>query len=349
MISEQRQEVLVGLITTVLPRPDAINFIDGLQGNGTWVAIVPSTQVTYLNEIQAVVRKANAEKWERALVVALAKKFPARIELATLLSEIDRSIAHPTSENAVDEVLLGAGRPFVNRSSLRTHLVDMMSSRGSIVLLIDGAAKTGKSYSFYLINHVAPTKGFEAHKFSVMICQNPAELAAEILYRIGAPTDLPPIGNESAERWAEKLATIVYNKLKNGPPRVLVFDDFPITQLPDGSVLDLPLPDGTASFLIRLTTYADQELNDGLRIVFTRFRVPLPVELEDVALRDEAQVFTREHMIEAVMQVAGARSWSVSRAAIENKVDEFHLTPNRTLNDGFKFVRDLLRQLGGGP
>ncbi|RVI11976.1 hypothetical protein CN200_24700 [Sinorhizobium meliloti] len=345
MLSEQRQAVLVGLVSGLLQRLNAINFIDGLRGAGTWVAIVPVAGATYINELQAVVRTANAENWLRQMVVALMARFPARAELAALLVEIDRNIVVPTSQNAVDEVLLGSGRPFVNRSDLRAHLLAMTSVDGAPILLIDGAAKTGKSYSFYLINHVAPTRGFETHKFSLATCLRPNELAAEILERIGATADLPPIGNESAERWAGKLATIIYNKLKGGPPRVLVFDDFPVTHLPDGSLLDVPLPDGTASFLIRLAKYADEELHDELRIVFTRFRAPLPAELEDVALRDEAQGFTKDHMVGAIMQVVAARKWSVSPAIIQQKVDDFHSTSARTLNDCFRFVRDLLREL----
>ena len=46
--------------------------------------------------------------------------------------------------------------------------------------------------------------------------------------------------------------------------RLFVFDDFPVTELPDGSIADIPLPPGTASLIIRLARYADEELRKYL-------------------------------------------------------------------------------------
>ncbi|MBB2671537.1 UNVERIFIED_ORG: hypothetical protein GGE44_001088 [Rhizobium esperanzae] len=347
MISEQRQQVLATIVGSLLQtHVDARNYVDGVRGASTWGSIVP-TEAAYISQLRAVIRAADAGGWLQDLVSPLATRNPGAVELALLLEEIKQSFPPPATINpAYDDVWLAADRPFVNRRNFRQMLMDITSTGGAPLLLIDGASKTGKSYSFWLINHMAPAKGFEAHKFSVASCLRPNELAAEVLDRIGSPADLQPIGNESAERWAEKLATVVYNKLKDGPRRVLVFDDFPVTTLANGTILGVPLPDGTASFLIRLATYADQELGGKLRIVFMRFETQLPNELEDVALRDEAQIFTKEDMVEAIMQLVDSRKWSVSKAAIKDKVDEFHQKPERTLNERFRFVQGLLRQLG---
>ena len=150
-------------------------------------------------------------------------------------------------------------------------------------------------------------------------------------------------------RWAEKLATEVYLAMKDKPTRhVFVFDDPPTTEQPDGTRVDISLPEGTTSFLVRLATYADEELRGVLRIVLTCFKASLPQDIDDVAGRDTTEPLTPAHMVAAIMQVATAREWSVSQAAVQSKVDEYHLVPNRTLKDSFKFIRGLLQKLEDG-
>jgi hypothetical protein len=157
---------------------------------------------------------------------------------------------------------------------------------------------------------------------------------------------LGPIGMESAERWAEKLADTVARAIEETRARRLfVFDEFPTTRLPDSTVVDVPLPEGTMSFIIRLATYADEELRPLLRVVLMRFPGTLPQELDDVVLRDKAQPFTATDMVAAIMQIAQARKWSVTETAVRDKINDYHQTPGRRLNDRFKFLRGLLQQL----
>src|SRR2546423_1916563 len=81
----------------------------------------------------------------------------------------------------------------------------------------------------------------------------PDELAAEILSRIGVTVGtgsgevrLDPMGAESAERWAGKLAGSVAGAIiRQNVRRLFVFDDFPTTTLPDETIVETPLPEGT--------------------------------------------------------------------------------------------------------
>lgn len=108
---------------------------------------------------------------------------------------------------------------------------------------------------------------------------------------------------------------------------------------------DTPLPEGTASLIIRLATYADEELRPYLRVVAMRFRAPLPDDLDQVALRDDEKPFTATDMVSVVMQIATARNWKVTDAAVKKRIDDFHQTP-RGLKERFKFLRGLLQELG---
>lgn len=335
MLPLQYRDLLIQTVLGVLPASlDSQNLVNAVRP-GSWNRIVPIS-ASYANAVRLLVDAADAENWLRDFVKRLTDTFVARTEFATVLAVIDRAATPRTVLDPFDEVLLEGDRPFVNRRPLRTHLLNLTNQAGSAVLLVDGAPQTGKTFSFYLINHVAPTKGFIVNKFKLAQLPKPDELAGEILGRLGVDRPIPPMGQESAERWAEKLAGTVARAIEEKKSlRLFVFDEFSNT----------PLPEGTASLIIRLATYADEELRPYLRVVLMRFRVALPQELDDVALRDDAQPFTTTDMVAVVMQIAAARNWSVTEAAVKAKIDEYHLVLGRTLNERFKFLRGLLQQL----
>ena len=336
MLSQPSRNALAELMTQVIPAVmDCKNLINSVRP-GSWERLV-RLDATYANALPPLIDAADSQRWLRDLVQRLADQFAARFEFAGLLAEIDRSTTPKTVADPFQEVLLDGGRPFVNRSPLRANLLDLTNPAGAAVLLVDGAPKTGKTFSFYLINHVAPTQGYIVSKFTMSRLPKPDDLAGDVLSRIGVFGDLPPIGRESAERWAEKLADLVAAEiLERNTPRLFVFDEFTET----------PLPEGTASFIVRLATYADEELRSVLRVVLVRFPGDLPQNLDDVALRDDAKPFTTTDMVALVMQICKARQWSVSADAVKTSIDAYEAMPGRTLNDRFKFLRSLLAQLG---
>jgi hypothetical protein len=339
MLAQNYRDVLVSTATEVLLTPvPAKNFFNMVRP-GAWDQFAP-VNGSLRDAVAVIVDAANAQGWVRDVTHSLTITYPARPEFTRVLTEIDASEPPKTAENPFQEVLLASDRPFVNRQGLRAQLLNLTSPGGSSLLLVDGEPQTGKTFSYYLINHAAPKKGFLVNKFRMSRLPKPDDLAGEILGRMGVEKSLPAIGSESAERWAEKLAGIVAIVLREkAEPRLFVFDEFS----------DTALPEGTVSLIIRLVTYADEELNRLLRIVLVRFRTSLPQDLENVALRDDAKPFTDTDMIAAIMQIASARHWSVKEEVVAAKIAEFQLQPGRTLSDRFRFVRGLVQQLAGAP
>lgn len=335
MLDSRYRATLVATVMGVFPRMESCRtFVDSVRADA-WNATVPPT-VPYADAVSALVVAADGQGWLRVFVERLSKKFEQRTELSDVLAEIDRAATPKTDANPFEEVLLEGGRPFVNRKPLRAHLVDLLSRQGASVLRVDGEPQTGKSYSYYLINHVAPARGFEVHKFKMSSLPTPDELAFDILDRIGVDASIPPLGQESAERWAEKIANALQRAIReSGTARLFVFDDFSTT----------PLPEGTQSLIVRLATYADEELHPFLRVVLVRFPGTLPPEVEDITPLDIAQPFTPTDEVAVVMKVGAARKWSISEGAVKAKIDEYQQSAGRTLNERFKFLRQLLQQL----
>ncbi|MER2266119.1 hypothetical protein [Methylobacterium oxalidis] len=335
MLSQAFRDLLVVTATQVLGNAATARNCFETVRPGTWDRLVPMNSTLY-GAVGAIVEAAVQERWILLLAMHLAGAFPARAEFNAIVAELARATPLGTVADPFEEVLLEGDRPFVNRRGLRRHLLNLMDPAGSSVLLVDGQPQTGKTFSFYLINHVAPKKGFTVNRFRMSRLPAPDDLATEILGRMGVDMTVPPIGNASAERWAEKLAGVVARTIEEKKvQRLFVFDEFS----------DTVLPDGTVSLIIRLATYADEELRPWLRIVLTHFRDPMPSELEDVVLRDDATPFANLDMVAALMQVAQARRWNVSQQTVVDTVERFHSEGARTLNERFKFMRSLLQTL----
>jgi hypothetical protein len=208
---------------------------------------------TPIQAVNVIVDLAITQNWLPALLAEIPRNLSNSAELASIDALIAAQPA-PTTANPFDEVLLEGNRPFVNRHDLRANLKALVAQGGSTLLLVSGQPKTGKSFSFYLAQHIARQTGFITSQFEVSKTPRPDELASEILERIGANVALRAKGTESAERWAEKLATQVKDAIDERKlQRLFVFDEFPLDPQP-------PIPPETASFIVRLAKYSDEEL-----------------------------------------------------------------------------------------
>lgn len=288
-----------------------------------------------------VVDLATIHNWLRALVA----KIPVNPSNAAEMAAINAWLAAqpmPTTANPFDEVLLEGNRPFVNRKDLRARLKELCAGT-TTVLLINGEPQTGKTFSFYLAQHMARQHSFITSQFAVRKTPKPRELAAEILDRIGVNVSLCDQGQESAERWAEKLAAQVKNAIEAAKlPRLFVFDDFPVKPQPS-------LPPETMSFIVRLATYSDQELRPLLRVLLIQFGADLPPELDDVAERDEAVAFTEDDMLSVLRQVRQAHGWSVDDQGLCDEMKA--LNGAAALRERFQFLKKTIRKLAtpAGP
>jgi hypothetical protein len=111
----------------------------------------------------------NPQAVEPALEVILSEfgALPAAQELSLALERIRaggtlRMQAQPPWEMALIE-----GVPVINRLRLRELLKRIVDNKGPPVVLVDGPAGTGRSHSFYLINHVAASYGHKLVKMDI--------------------------------------------------------------------------------------------------------------------------------------------------------------------------------------
>lgn len=282
--------------------------------------------------VNLVVDLATIHNWLSQLVAEIPENPSNRAELEAIKALIAAEPA-PTTADPFAEVLLDGNRPFVNRVDLRSCLRALCSPGGSPLLMVDGQPLTGKSFSFYLAQHIARQRGFIPSQFEVDRTPHPQELAAEILDRMGVNTPLRERGNESAERWAEKLASQVKDAIEaRGLKRLFVFD-FPVQPA---------IPPETASLVVRLAKFADEELQPWLRIILIQFTTPLPTTLDDVADRDEALPFTDADMLAVLKQIGQARGWVLSERAL---MEECQALQGAGLRDRFRFLRRVIYRL----
>ncbi|NEH32626.1 ATP-binding protein [Rhizobium ruizarguesonis] len=318
---------------------DFQNLVEGIKP-GTSAAIIPvSPGTTIDNIVNVVVDRALLEGWIGAIVAQLPRNPATAAELDVILAQL-RDQPRPTCADPFEEVLLEGTRPFANRVDLRMSLRALCETAGSPILLVTGEARSGKSFSFYLAQHIARQRAFITSQFDVGVLIDPATLATEVLRRFGVELIDDTTGLESDQRSGQALAAQVNKALQaQKQRRLLVFDGFP-------SPSDPPLPPETMSFIVRLARYADEELHPFLRILLIRFHEPLPDELDDVAERDEAQGFTDADMLSVLKQIANARGWNVSDQAL---LDEINQVSGKTLRERFQLMRKTIRRLSQMP
>jgi hypothetical protein len=330
------RNILVDIIPKLIPDPLDFNLMLQAIAQAGIVNDVPAG-ASYNQVVSFVVGRAIEARWIRVMSTELLTRFPGRSDLKVVDDGLAAEDIVPTATEPFNEVLLEGDRPFVNRRPLRNALLRLVDPAGDRVLLVEGEPKSGKTFSYYLLNHAAPRRGFMVHKFDMSRAPGPRALAEDVLGRLlGIVPPLVDQGLESAERWAEKLSdSIATEVLRLATPRIFVFDSFP----------DMTLPPGTLSLISRIATYADQELQGVLRVVLVRFPGELPTDIDDVAARDEAQPFTSTDMVAAMMQIATARAWPITDTAMKAKIDEFERQKSHTLRERFRFLRGLVMTL----
>lgn len=137
------------------------------------------------------------------------------VQAAAARASAAAAFAHVGSPS---QAVLTSGRPMVNRAPLRQALQDHVDQRVTAppVVMIDGPSGTGRSHSWFLIQHVAREAGIDAIKLDltgpVLERQTLQEIARLLVrrMRIGAyvvePTTVAATPATVAERWAEEIS-----------------------------------------------------------------------------------------------------------------------------------------------
>ena len=314
------------------------NLVEGIRP-GTWAASVPVLGVTIDNIANIIVDRALLEGWIAPIVAKLPRNPATASELDVILAFL-KDQPQPTTNDPFKEVLLDGNRPFANREDLRLLLKDVCLVSGPPVLVVTGEPVTGKSFSFWLAQHIGRQHGFIASEFDIAATAESEKLAIEVLRRIGVPLKNEATGLESGQRLGKNLADQVKDALEERKQkRIFFFDKFPLSTEP-------PLPAETLSFIIRLAKYADQELRPFLRILLIRFSETLPDTLDEATERDEAQPFTDADMFAVLRQVATARRWDVGDQALR---DEIAQVSGKSLRERNQMMRRKIRRLSQAP
>lgn len=336
---ESPREIIVKNVKNMFPEGSFVTDFRQLVKRispGAWNAIVPvSPGITTDNIVNIVVDRAILDGWIRPIVDALPRNPSTIQELAVIYSFLQNR-PEPTTDDPSAEVLLDATRPFANRVELRTYLKSLCRADGPPVLVVTGEPQTGKSFSFYLAQHIARQQGFITSQFEVAAGASAEVLASDVMRRIGIPLRIEATGLESGQRAGKVFADQVKDWLEERQQkRIFVFDGFPLPN-------EQPLPPETTGFIVRLAKYADEELRPFLRLMLIRFPGTLPDAIEEVTERDQAQPFTDADMFDVLRRVATSRGWDVSDQVLRDKIRE---VSGKSLRDRFKMMRKMIRTL----
>lgn len=131
------------------------------------------------------------------------------------------------------QAALISGMPMVNRSPLRSVLQSLIAGWGPPVLMVDGPSGTGRSHSWFLINHVArATAGVGAVKVDlnapVLEQQTLAVVADQLAKRlrigpVAAPSTVGATAETVAVRYADEIST-AWNNRAESTRMWIVFD-----------------------------------------------------------------------------------------------------------------------------
>jgi hypothetical protein len=117
------------------------------------------------------------------------------------------------------QAVLISGVPMINRAPLRQVLQDHVDEHGSAppVVMVDGPPGSGRSHSWFLIQHVAREAGIEAIKVDLtapVLEQQTLPNIARLLVRrmriaqhVTEPTTVAATPETVAERWAEEVSS----------------------------------------------------------------------------------------------------------------------------------------------
>ena len=171
-----------------------------------------------------------------AVLRRMVAQFPAHNSAPLLQQALNRTVRAGQAAAASQpwETPLIAGVPMVNRAPLRSTLARLLGGHGPEVTLVDGPAGSGRSHSWYLIEHVARSV---ATVFPLKIDLNAPVLAQQtidvvarqLLSKLRLPqtalsTSEGATPDTVADRFAEDIANAWNARPAGGPKPWIVFD-----------------------------------------------------------------------------------------------------------------------------
>ncbi|MCU7821230.1 effector-associated domain EAD1-containing protein [Kitasatospora sp. DSM 101779] len=271
-----------------------------------------------------VIDLAEREGWIEEFLDALCHgRFPAVVALAErLLTAVPAGppvLAGPDGDTAEDPYatdLLGQ-RLFLDRTLLRTHLKDLVSDSRSRVLLVTGPRSCGKSYTWYLVSHVAQQlQSFkpilvDLSEWADQVC-TPFDLMSSVASQLKLPeptVDQYAQGAAQARRLRDWLVGQLYDESVRAK-YLLVVD----------SLDHVPLQADTAALIDHLAGAAIRERLPGLRVLLLGYGRPGLAALDSV-LTEPVGTIDRRVLCDFFGRLACGLDTEIAPPVIENIVD----------------------------
>lgn len=207
-----------------------------------------------------IVRLCLADAWNNdpPWLVTLIQLMPIDATDRKLTEIRDRvRVKPPQPADRLDTTVLDNGTPFVNRKVLRARLRRLATpaARTRPILVVTGAAQSGKSYSTEYIDHfslhqpVAITTYRVALRPGTELETGPEDVAIELVSSMGRSLDRKPKPTTNQKLLAQQLASWVLNEAaQQSTQSWLVLDSFQGQRLrPDTRDLVIALADRVTS------------------------------------------------------------------------------------------------------
>jgi hypothetical protein len=258
-----------------------------------------------------ILQNANAQGWIDKFIIGLYALYPAVDEISEFHDSVIAARASipatppATAPSAVTgmhplddfTVVYVDNRPFVNRRALRSTLKKLAASNGPRILKILGEPRTGKSYTHYLISHLARQFGFRIVPIDLLSFAEltPYDIGCSINSRMGLPDPAQP-GKEQWSRWTrryfDRLSGHVQSAEAPAAPRWwIIMDNFKA----------VTVPEALNDFVDDLATRIDRELLD-VRAVLISYERRLPSHVDPIVVEDKTCDIGVEELSEFFIQ-----------------------------------------------
>ncbi|MEV8093147.1 effector-associated domain EAD1-containing protein [Kitasatospora sp. NPDC085879] len=278
-----------------------------------------STGADLRTTVHRVVEEAERAGWLEELLGALRNgRFPAVAALADrLLTAVPPAAGYDDRhEDPYATDLLGQ-RLFLDRTLLRAHLKDLVSDSRSRVLLVTGPRSCGKSYTWYLVSHVAQhLQTFkpilvDLSEWADQVC-TPFDLMSSVASQLKLPeptVDQYAQGAAQARRLRDWLVGQLYDESVRAK-YLLVVD----------SLDHVPLQADTAALIDHLAGAAIRERLPGLRVVLLGYGRP-GLDALDSVLTEPVGTIDRRVLCDFFARLATGLDTDIAPPVIENIVD----------------------------
>jgi len=278
--------------------------------------------------VRTVIGRAQAEGWLNRLVMEAHNSRPHVATFGELLNELQLVGVNGPVDH-YEACLLRGNRALIDRQTLRLKLRTLGDQMGSRILVVDGDAVSGKSYSLQLINHLAEVLGgFRVVWVDLvrLAARNPA-IEPERLARYIAEqmkldvTSLRPKGAEQDATWIEHFGNWLTGELAGRDDQWwIVIDHF----------LRVPLSQQTKDLIEELAIRIDNNIQQ-LRLILLSYRGDLPLAGGGGVEREEIKRIGVDDLTNFFLKVYADRGQKAAPAEIAkaikkvlNQVDEKH-------------------------